>query len=91
MKDLGPLDYFLIIHVQCSSSGFFLHQGKYVKDVLDWAGMLNCNPSPTPVDTSPKCSSSTGTHATIMSFYRSITDALQYLTLTQLDIAYVVH
>jgi hypothetical protein len=45
MKDPGPLHFFLGIHVQRSPSSFFLHQGKYADDILDWAGMLNCKPS----------------------------------------------
>jgi hypothetical protein len=86
MKDLGPLHFFLGIHVQRTSSGFFLHQAKYAKDILDRASMTNCSPSLTPVNTKPKSSP-----ASDASFYRSITDALQYLTLTRSDIAYTVH
>jgi hypothetical protein len=90
MKDL-PLHYFLGIHVHRSTSGFFLQQAKYAKDILDRAGMLNCKSSPTPVGTSPKSSATTGELAHDASFYRSITGTLQYLTLTRPDIAYSVH
>jgi hypothetical protein len=72
MKDIGPLHYFLGIHVHQSASGFFLHQAKYVEDILDHAGMLNCKSSPTPIDTSPK--SSATSYDT--SFYCSIIDAM---------------
>jgi hypothetical protein len=54
MKDLKPLYFFLGIHVQRTESGFFLHQTKYTEGILDRAGMLNCKPSPTPVDTNPR-------------------------------------
>jgi hypothetical protein len=91
MKDLGPLHYFLDIHVHWSVSGFFLHHAKYAEDILDHASMLNCKSSPTPVDTSPKSSATTGELAHDASFYRNITSALQYLTLTRSDIAYAVH
>nr|XP_020172674.1 uncharacterized mitochondrial protein AtMg00810-like [Aegilops tauschii subsp. strangulata] len=34
--------------------GFFLHQQKYVHELLERAGMLNCHPVATPVDTKAK-------------------------------------
>jgi hypothetical protein len=91
MKDLIPLHYFLGIQVQCSTSRFFLHQAKYAEDILDSIGMVNCKPSPTPVDSNPKSSLSDGSLASDASFYHNITRVLQYLTLTQPDTAYIVH
>lgn len=91
MKDLGPLHYFLGIQVHRSEAGFFLNQSKYAEDILDRAGMANCKPASTPVDTKPKTSAESGTLAADASFYCSITGALQYLTLTRPDIAYAVH
>jgi hypothetical protein len=76
MKDLRPLHYFLGIHVHRLASGFFLHQVKFVEDILDRAGMLNFKSSPTPMDTSPKSSATTGELVHDASFYRNITDAM---------------
>jgi hypothetical protein len=58
-------------------------------DILERAGMSDCKPCSTPVDTSAKLSVasaliSDATH------YRGLAGALQYLTFTRLDIAYVV-
>lgn len=53
--------------------------------------MLNCKPASTPIDTKSKVSTSIGTPADDTSHYRSITGALQYLTLTRPNIAYVMH
>ncbi|KAF8669207.1 hypothetical protein HU200_051537 [Digitaria exilis] len=72
MKDLGALNYFLGIHVHRTKAGLFLNQTKYAEDVLERAGMFNCKPAPTPVDTKPKSSSRDGTPASDDSFYRSI-------------------
>jgi hypothetical protein len=72
MKDLGLLHFFLGIHVQRTESGFFLHQAKYAEDVLDQANMLNCKPSPTPIDTNPKSSATEGAPATNAPFYRNM-------------------
>ena len=51
--------------------------------------MLDCQLSRTPVDTSSKLSSS-GDPFSDPTLYRSITGALQYLTLTRPDISYAV-
>jgi hypothetical protein len=83
LKDLGPLHYFLGIEVVRRADGFFLHQRKYAHELLERAGMLNCNPAPTPVDTKAKLSASDGSLASDAPFYRSIVGALQYLTLTR--------
>jgi hypothetical protein len=40
MKDLGPLHYFLGIHVQLWSGGLHLSQTKYVFDLLDYVHMI---------------------------------------------------
>ncbi|GKD37243.1 ribonuclease H-like domain-containing protein [Tanacetum coccineum] len=45
MCDLGPLNYFLGISVTRDSSGMFLSQHQYALEILERAGMLNCQPS----------------------------------------------
>ncbi|XP_071678497.1 uncharacterized protein [Lolium perenne] len=90
LKDLGPLHYFLGIEVVRRADGFFLHQRKYAHELLERAGMLNCNPAPTPVDTKAKLSASDGSPASDAPFYRSIVGALQYLTLTRPELQYAV-
>ncbi|GJT49401.1 ribonuclease H-like domain-containing protein [Tanacetum coccineum] len=44
MTDLGSLNYFLGISVTQDSSRMFLSQKKYAVEILEWAGMVNCNP-----------------------------------------------
>ena len=50
--------------------------------------MEHCNAVATPVDTKPKPSTSDGKLIDNATSYQSIAGALQYLTLTRLDIAY---
>jgi hypothetical protein len=76
IKDLGPLHYFLRIEVVRRPDGLFLHQRKYAHELLDRAGMLNCHPVSTPVDTKAKLSATNGSPASDPSFYRSIIGAL---------------
>ncbi|WVZ94605.1 hypothetical protein U9M48_040475 [Paspalum notatum var. saurae] len=91
IKDLGPLKFFLGVQVHRDSTGFHFHQAQYAEDILERAGMSNCKPAPTPVDTKPKLSINDGTPMADASFYRSIAGALQYLTMTRPDIAYAVN
>jgi hypothetical protein len=91
MKDLGPLHFFLGIQVQRSSKGFHLHQACYAADLLDHAGMRNCKPASTPVDTKPKALANDGKLATVAAFYRSIVGTFQYLTLMGPNITYAIN
>lgn len=90
MKDLGELHHFLGIAVTRSSHGLFLSQQQYATDILQRAGMANCNPVSTPIDTNSKLSSAAGPPVTNPTLYRSLAGALQYLTLTRPDIAHAV-
>jgi hypothetical protein len=89
MKDLGELHHFLGMHVQRCGSGLFLSQRQYMMDILDRAGMAECKPCSTPVDTNPKLAAD-GPPVLDASDFRSLVGALQYLTFTRPDIAYSV-
>jgi hypothetical protein len=60
MKDLGPLHHFLGITAERRSQGLFLHQRQYAIDILERAGMSDCKPYSTPVDTQAKLSKDDG-------------------------------
>ena len=51
MKDLGQLHHFLGVTVEHRQSGLLLHQRQYALDILERAGMTDCKPCSTPVDT----------------------------------------
>ena len=89
MKDLGELHHFLGMQVQRSGDGMLLSQRQYMMDILDRAGMTDCKPCSTPVDTNPKMAADGDPVADAYDF-RSLTGALQYLTFTRPDIAYAV-
>ncbi|XP_071729605.1 uncharacterized mitochondrial protein AtMg00810-like [Rutidosis leptorrhynchoides] len=90
MKDLGPLSDFLGIAVQRFSNRLFLQQSTYAKDIIERAGMSQCNPVRTPVDANAKLSGSDGPPVEDPTKYRSLAGALQYLTFTRPDISYAV-
>ncbi|KAI3702665.1 hypothetical protein L6452_28413 [Arctium lappa] len=90
MTDLGPLHHFLGITVQKHNRGLFLSQTNYAADILSWAAMSNCKPVSTPAEVGSKLSATDGLPFSDGSLYRSLSGALQYITITRSDISYAV-
>jgi hypothetical protein len=90
MKDLLPLHHFLDITTERQPQGLFLHQRQYAIDILERVGMSDSKPCSTSVDTQAKLSENDGPPVTSATSYRSLTDALQYLTFSRPNIAYAV-
>jgi hypothetical protein len=90
MKDLGVVHHFLGVTVEPHPVGLLLHQRQYTLDILKRAGMTDCNPCSTPVDTQGKLSETEGNPVTDPTAYRSFAGALQYLTFTRPNITYTV-
>jgi hypothetical protein len=88
MKDLGPLTFFLGIHVHHTSDGLHLSQSKYISELLDPANMLGAKPSKTPLSTGAKLSQLDGDPLPNATECRKIVRALQYCTLTRPDLAF---
>ncbi|GJX02425.1 ribonuclease H-like domain-containing protein [Tanacetum coccineum] len=89
MTDLGSLNYFLGISAKWTLAGIFLLQSKYAEEILERAHMQHSNPCRTSVDTESKLGPD-GDLVSDSTMYRSLANALQYLTFTLLDISYVV-
>jgi hypothetical protein len=90
MKDLGQLHHFLGVTVEPCPSGLLMHQRQYALDILERAGMTDCKPCSTPVDTQAKLSADLGDPVADPTAYRSLAGALQYLTFTRPDLTYAV-
>jgi hypothetical protein len=90
MKDLGPLHHFLGITVERHPDGLFLHQRTYMLDILKRVVMVNCKPCTTSVNLQAKLAGDSRPPVEDASQFRSIAGALQYLTFTRPNIAYVV-
>ncbi|CAL9029103.1 unnamed protein product [Prunus brigantina] len=91
MKNLGDLNYFLGLQIQYPAEGIFVHQSKYILDVLTKANLLDCKPCLTPCHPNHKLLKDGSLPYSDPAHYRSIVGALQYLTFTRPDIAYAVH
>jgi hypothetical protein len=67
----------------------FLSQRHYILELLDRAGMTDCKPCSTPIDTNAKLSAE-GSPVADSTDYRALAGALQYLTFTRPVISYAV-
>ncbi|XP_030479071.1 uncharacterized mitochondrial protein AtMg00810-like [Cannabis sativa] len=90
VKELGELKHFLGFEVDQTKEGLFLCQQKYAKDLLQRFGMLECKPISTPMEANVKLCAHAGKDLQDGAMYRQLVGSLIYLTLTRLDISYVV-
>ncbi|GKV27558.1 hypothetical protein SLEP1_g36720 [Rubroshorea leprosula] len=90
LKDLGSLSYFLGIEVEKFSGGIFLSQSKYANDVLTRASMLEASTIATPMAVK-ETTTLRDEEPVDPQEYRRIVGALQYLTITRVDIAHAVN
>jgi hypothetical protein len=91
VKDLGPLNFFLGIQVQCTGQGLHLCQAKYISDLFHRVRMRGAKPSKSPCPAGSKLSKFDGELLEDPTANRHIGGALQYCTLTRPDIAFSVN
>ncbi|CAN6723360.1 unnamed protein product [Malus baccata var. baccata] len=91
MKDLGILHFFLGLQIEYQARGLFVHQHKYVKELLQKANMEECKPCLTPCHPNQKLLNHGSPPISDLTTYRSLVGALQYLTFTRPDIAFSVN
>uniref|UniRef100_A0A5B7B1Y6 Reverse transcriptase Ty1/copia-type domain-containing protein n=1 Tax=Davidia involucrata TaxID=16924 RepID=A0A5B7B1Y6_DAVIN len=90
MSDLGMMHYFLGIEVVQSSTGIFISQKKYVREILDRFQMKDCNPVNTPSEFGMKLNKDNGGKKVDDTLYKQIVGSLMYLTATRPDIMHAV-
>ncbi|XP_060672767.1 uncharacterized mitochondrial protein AtMg00810-like [Ziziphus jujuba] len=91
LKDLGPLSFSLGIKVYGNSTGLYLSQAKYIRELLAKTSMLECKTSPTPASTSVQLGKDIGASFSDKLLYRSTIGTLQYLLLTRPDLAFIIN
>ena len=90
IKDLGDLNYFLGLEIINTTTGHFLTQAKYAKDILIRANMYDSKPIGTPLSPHESFTANGAPHSD-PTLYRSLVGALQYLTITRPDLSYAVN
>ncbi|CAA0357000.1 unnamed protein product [Arabidopsis thaliana] len=90
MSDLGKLTYYLGIEVTQHKEGIILNQTRYAQKILEEAGMKDCNPVHTPMETGFKPSKSENEKEVDAHIYRKNVGCLRYLLHTRPDLFYCV-
>lgn len=79
MTDLGLLTYFLGMEFVSTSKGMFMHQKKYVADILKRFDMMNCKSVTTPIDAWIKLEKDGNESEIDTTLYKQIVGSLRYL------------
>nr|GEX18367.1 retrovirus-related Pol polyprotein from transposon TNT 1-94 [Tanacetum cinerariifolium] len=84
---MGELKFLLRIHIHQSPRGIFINQAKYAQEILKNHGMTSCDSVGTQMAIKPLDADLSGTPVD-QTKYRSMVDALMYLTASRVDIAH---
>lgn len=90
MSDLAKLTYYLGIEVCQYGGGISLVQKRYATKILEDAGLINCNPSLTPMELGLKLSKAEGAREVDATMYRKNVGCLRYLLHTRPDLSFSV-
>ncbi len=90
MTDLGELHYFLGIEIIQSPKGIWLLQRQYAFNILSEYGMTSCKPILIPLEQNVKLSADEGDLVEDTIMYRHIVGSLIYMTITRLNLSYIV-
>lgn len=91
VQDLGDLSYFLGLDVTPHNFDLVLSQRKYIHELLQRPGLAAAKPFPTPMTTNVTLTLGDSPAFSNPTKYRKIVGALQYVTLSRPDIAFVVN
>jgi hypothetical protein len=79
------------LQIDYKKAGFFVHQHKYLTDLLHKFNMTDCKAASTPIATTPVLTTTTTDLLSDPTPYRSLVGALQYATFTRPDITFAVN
>ena len=91
LKDMGSLHFFLGVEVIPTRADLFLTQHKYVRELLANTNMSGAKDISTSLSTTQSLQLVDGIVAADSIKFHRIMDGLQYLSLTQPDISFVVN
>ena len=88
MSMMGELNYFLGLQIKQSDDGTFIHQTKYIKDLLRRFDMQDCSIAKTPIATATKLDADKQGKSVDQTSYRGMIGSLLYLTASRPDIMF---
>jgi hypothetical protein len=90
MSMMGELTFFFGIQVKRTKEGIFIHQAKYMKDLLKKFNMAELKPMSTLMSTTTAMDPDENGEAIDQREYRSIINSLLYLTVTRPNIQFAM-
>ena len=90
MSLMGELNYFLGLQVHQLKNGIYLHQSKYIKDLLSKFKMSEAKPSSTPMSSTLSLDKDQNGKKVNQKEYRGMIGSLLYLTASRPDIMFSV-
>jgi len=90
MSDMGTLSYFLGLEFVQTDQGLFMHQRKYILEILKKFHMLNCNASETPAEANTKLDNCKNEPAVDATMYRQMVGSLRFICHTRPEISFSV-
>jgi hypothetical protein len=90
MSMMGEITFFLGIQVKQTKQGTFVHQAKYMKDLMKKFNMAELKPVSTPMSSAASLGPDEDGEAVDQREYRSMIGSLLYLTATRPDIQFAV-
>src|SRR5207253_5737546 len=91
MSMIGELTMFLGFQIKQMNDGIFIHQVKYVRDLLKCFGIENCKEIKTPMASNGKIEPDLQGKLVDQKLYRSMIGSLLYLTASRPDIMFSVY
>ncbi|WVZ51977.1 LOW QUALITY PROTEIN: hypothetical protein U9M48_003074 [Paspalum notatum var. saurae] len=90
MSLMGELQFFLGLQIKQGLEGTFVHQAKYIRDILKKFNMGDSKPMTTPMSTNTMLDADEDGEAVDQKKFRGMIGSLLYLTATRLDIQFAV-
>ncbi|KAC9222872.1 hypothetical protein E3N88_46171 [Mikania micrantha] len=88
MSAMSDIKFFLGLQIDQSDDGIFIHQTKYIQDVLKRFSMLDCKPISTPIQPNHGIEPDIKGEIIDATLYRGMIGSLMYLTASRPDIVF---